>query len=113
MAKEQNLPLTPSKLTGVCGRLMCCLSYELGTYRAKTDGIPCVGEKVMCCGHKAKVEKIDIFKEEVLFLTKDGQVLALSFDEVKKEVRDVKKNNLHTERCSDISQDDLPPESDE
>jgi cell fate regulator YaaT (PSP1 superfamily) len=86
MAKEQNLPLTPSKLTGVCGRLMCCLSYELGNYRFKTQGLPCIGDKVNCFGQRAKVEKIDIFKEEVLLVTKDGKSFALGFDETKREL---------------------------
>jgi len=33
MAKDQNLPLTPSKISGACGRLMCCLAYELDYYK--------------------------------------------------------------------------------
>jgi cell fate regulator YaaT (PSP1 superfamily) len=86
MAKEQNLPLTPSKLTGVCGRLMCCLSYELGNYRFKTQGLPCIGDKVQCFGHRAKVEKIDIFKEEVIVVTKDGKTYSLGFEDMKKEL---------------------------
>lgn len=86
MAKEQNLPLTPSKLTGVCGRLMCCLSYELGNYRFKTQGLPCIGDKINCCGQRAKVDKIDIFKEEVILNTRDGKSLSLGFEEMKKEL---------------------------
>ncbi|MFH1756024.1 MAG: regulatory iron-sulfur-containing complex subunit RicT [Candidatus Latescibacterota bacterium] len=87
MAKEQNLPLTPSKLTGVCGRLMCCLSYELGNYRFKTEGLPCIGDKINCFGQKAKVEKIDIFKEEVNLITKDGQAFSVGFEEMKRELK--------------------------
>ena len=99
MAKDQNLPLTPSKLTGVCGRLMCCLSYELDTYRVKTDGLPGVGDKVVCQGQKMKVEKIDIFKEEVILVNKEGIALAMNFDELRAEIKTGKpeqplKNNL-------------------
>ncbi len=90
MAKDQNLPLTPSKLTGVCGRLMCCLSYELDTYRVKTGGLPGIGDKVICQGQKAKVEKIDIFKEEIILVNKEGVVLTMSFDEVKQHIKSSK-----------------------
>jgi cell fate regulator YaaT (PSP1 superfamily) len=44
MAKEQDLPLNQSKLTGVCGRLKCCLIYELETYQEVNGKLPKVGE---------------------------------------------------------------------
>ncbi len=113
MAKDQNLPLTPSKLTGICGRLMCCLSYELGTYRFKTDGLPSVGDKVYCCGQRAKVEKIDIFKEEVILISKEGGVLSLSFDEMRREIKNAKTEHVRVEEPIDDLEDDLisEPES--
>ena len=40
MAKEQNLSLNPSKISGVCGRLMCCLTYEYKTYLEQKKGLP-------------------------------------------------------------------------
>ncbi|NIM19305.1 MAG: hypothetical protein GTO51_02890 [Candidatus Latescibacteria bacterium] len=112
MAKEQNLPLTPSKLTGVCGRLMCCLSYELGTYRSKTEGLPCIGDKVNCCGRRAKVEKIDIFKEEVVLVFKEGQTVSLKFDDVKNEIDQPSTSHPQMEEFPDILEDDLPLETD-
>jgi cell fate regulator YaaT (PSP1 superfamily) len=86
MAKDQNLPLTPSKISGLCGRLMCCLSYELPIYKDIARNIPCVGQKVHCCGVTAKVEKVDVFKERITLLSKDKEEIALSFDEIKKEL---------------------------
>src|SRR5207245_3635559 len=44
MAKEQDLPLNQSKLTGVCGRLKCCLIYELETYQEVKGKLPKLGE---------------------------------------------------------------------
>jgi cell fate regulator YaaT (PSP1 superfamily) len=46
MAKEQDLPLNQSKLTGVCGRLKCCLIYELETYQEVKGKLPKVGETI-------------------------------------------------------------------
>lgn len=112
MAKEQNLPLTPSKLTGVCGRLMCCLSYELDNYRFKTQGLPCIGDKIQCYGQRAKVEKIDIFKEEVSLITKDGKTFSLGFDEMKKEVSKSKVGGIRTQQNDEIPED-LPPEEED
>ncbi|MBU4490414.1 MAG: stage 0 sporulation family protein [Actinobacteria bacterium] len=46
MAKEQDLPLNPSKISGICGRLMCCLKYEVEAYREFNSRAPSVGSHV-------------------------------------------------------------------
>ena len=46
MAKVQNLPLNPTKISGICGRLMCCLKYENDIYNELKKGMPNVGERV-------------------------------------------------------------------
>jgi cell fate regulator YaaT (PSP1 superfamily) len=46
MAKEQDLPLNPTKISGTCGRLLCCLSYESSQYRALKEKLPPVGQQV-------------------------------------------------------------------
>ena len=46
MAKEQDLPLNPSKISGFCNRLLCCLTYEYDTYRRQRKGMPKVGKKI-------------------------------------------------------------------
>ena len=46
MAKEQNLSLNPTKISGVCGRLMCCLKHEQETYEYLNSKLPNVGETV-------------------------------------------------------------------
>ncbi len=87
MAKDQNLPLTPSKISGACGRLMCCLSYELPIYREIARNIPRVGQKVCCCGRMAKIEKVDIFKEEVVLVDREKAVTRMSFEQIVRELR--------------------------
>ncbi|MFA6612608.1 MAG: stage 0 sporulation family protein [Dehalococcoidales bacterium] len=55
MAKEQDLPLNPMKISGLCGRLLCCLGYEFEQYREMKKAMPREGEKVMLPGGEAVV----------------------------------------------------------
>lgn len=55
MAKEQDLPLNPMKISGLCGRLLCCLGYEFEQYREMKKEMPREGEKVMLPGGEATV----------------------------------------------------------
>lgn len=65
MAKEQGLPLNPPKISGVCGRLMCCLSYEFDTYKSLSKDLPKEGEKITTPEGKGKVIHVDILKRKV------------------------------------------------
>ena len=65
MAKNQNLSLNPTKISGVCGRLMCCLKYENGLYTKLRDGIPDNGEKVGTPDGMGKVFDTNILEETV------------------------------------------------
>ncbi len=65
MAKIQNLSLNPSKISGICGRLMCCLKYENDVYCDLKQGIPDPGEKVRTPEGNAVVVDSDIFKGRV------------------------------------------------
>jgi cell fate regulator YaaT (PSP1 superfamily) len=66
MAKEQDLPLNPLKISGVCGRLLCCLSYESELYRALKANLPKVGQKVTTPMGAASVVSVNPLKETVL-----------------------------------------------
>jgi cell fate regulator YaaT (PSP1 superfamily) len=65
MAKEQNLSLNPMKISGVCGRLMCCLTYEFDQYRSIKEKLPKIGHKVSTSMGDAKVVGINPIKETV------------------------------------------------
>jgi len=67
LAKEQGLPLNPSKLTGLCGKLKCCLRYEYSYYEEKMGNFPDVGEMFDLPEGKARVNHIDIFNDIVHF----------------------------------------------
>jgi len=61
MAKVQNLSLNPGKISGSCGRLMCCLKYENDIYTELKEGLPDVGEVVQTKDGKARVLESNIF----------------------------------------------------
>ena len=63
MAKEQNLSLTPSKISGSCGRLMCCLKYEQEVYEEKLSRLPKVGAIVSTKEGEGVVENVEFLKE--------------------------------------------------
>jgi cell fate regulator YaaT (PSP1 superfamily) len=97
MAKDQNLPLTPSKISGACGRLMCCLDYELEYYKDLTRDIPKIGSKIRVFGAEHRIEKVDIFNRTVILSDEDkNQVevkLELLQDELNKDPGPVAKDN--------------------
>ena len=66
MAKEQNLPLNPMKISGICGRLMCCLGYENEQYRAMRGKLPKVGQQVSTPQGEARVIGTNPMKETVM-----------------------------------------------
>lgn len=65
MAKDQNLSLTPSKISGACGRLMCCLKYEESVYEEKLARMPKPGAIVKTPDGEGIVESIETLKEAV------------------------------------------------
>lgn len=65
MAKVQNLSLNPTKISGICGRLMCCLQYENDTYCELKKGMPDVGERVSTRDGKAIVFEVNILERKV------------------------------------------------
>jgi cell fate regulator YaaT (PSP1 superfamily) len=66
-ARYQNLSLNPSKLSGQCGRLKCCLNYELDTYMEALKDIPEVEKPLETAKGRAKLQKTDIFRKIMWF----------------------------------------------
>jgi hypothetical protein len=58
MAKAQNISLTPSEITGVCGRLRCCLAYEYEQYVEAADGLPRRGKEIVTPYGKGRVVEV-------------------------------------------------------
>ena len=86
MAKDQGLSLDPTKISGVCGRLMCCLNYEHETYCRYKKNLPKFGKKVVTDHGPGKVTKQDILKQKVwVKLDDSGKEIEVSLNEIKKE----------------------------
>lgn len=81
MAKEQNLSLNPTKISGVCGRLMCCLKNEEETYQYLNSRLPAVGDMVTTVdGFKGEVSSVSVLKQNVKVL--------ITLDNDEKEIRE-------------------------
>ena len=86
MAKEQNLSLNPTKISGVCGRLMCCLKNEEETYEYLNSRLPLVGDSVTTIeGIRGEVQSVSVLRQQV-------KVLMEVNDE--KELREYKVDQL-------------------
>jgi cell fate regulator YaaT (PSP1 superfamily) len=81
MAKEQQLALNPSKISGQCGRLLCCLGYEYETYGKLRKGMPKSGLKMNIEGLHTFVSEVDILRQKITVRIEDGRILKLSKQE--------------------------------
>ena len=73
MAKEQNIALNPAKISGNCGRLMCCLKYEQEAYEEKLNKLPKVGAIVKTEDGEGTVDNVEILKEIVRVKIRDEE----------------------------------------
>jgi len=84
MAKEQALPLNPSKISGACGRLLCCLVYEYEQYRDLRGQLPKVGQTVSTPVGVAKVTALGVLKQTVTLRLEQGYAtLEMPVDEMR------------------------------
>ncbi|MDE5833331.1 MAG: hypothetical protein K2H64_10215, partial [Desulfovibrio sp.] len=84
MAKEQNLFLNPSKISGICGRLLCCLSYEQDCYENFHRSAPRPNKKYQTPEGVIKTVSIDMFKNAVTYIGPDNAEKEVSMDDWKK-----------------------------
>lgn len=80
MAKEQNLTLNSMKISGPCGRLLCCLSYEVDVYREARQTLPAMGTRVQFEGEEFRVTEMNVLARRVRFQSESGRVLDVGFD---------------------------------
>ena len=99
MAKEQNIALNPSKISGNCGRLMCCLKYEQEAYSEKLARLPKIGAVVKTSSGEGIVEGVEILKEIVKVKIKDGEDFCYKKFDAKdiKVIKDAKTNIVDEE----------------
>ena len=81
MLEEQNLPPTPTKFTGICGRLMCCLAFERENYSIRKD-LPEIGSIVEIEGKNYTVKNYDFIREVIYFEDETALTTEFSFDKL-------------------------------
>ena len=99
MAKEQNLFLNPAKISGICGRLLCCLSYEQDNYDQFHRACPRLGKRYQTDKGPLKVLRTNMFRNSVSVLGETGDEIDMPLDEW---------HALHPRRPETPRQDDRP-----
>jgi len=107
MAKEQNLSLNPQKISGQCGRLLCCLSYEVDTYKQEKKNFPKMGKEIETPEGKGIVQQINIIKGTVMVKIDDAfhEFKLCEIGRMQKEAEAVKTEEPPVE---EMREDDFP-----
>ena len=113
-ARYQNLSLNPGKLSGQCGRLKCCLNYELDTYMEAIKDIPQVDKPLLTEQGPAKLQKTDIFRKLMWFnYNHDNDWISITCDRVREiqalNEQGVKVFNLQVDDSNEV--EDLAAQS--
>ena len=82
MAKEQNLALNPNKISGQCGRLLCCLDYEYETYCCLRKNFPKSGKRVRTVNAVGVVDKVNILTGNITLKLDDNKIIVINRDEI-------------------------------
>ncbi|MEZ4599462.1 MAG: stage 0 sporulation family protein [Syntrophotaleaceae bacterium] len=82
MAKEQGLALNPNKISGQCGRLLCCLNYEYETYRDLKKGLPKCGRKVQVEDQTGEVVNQNVLAHTVTVMLPDNRSVEIPADDI-------------------------------
>lgn len=106
MAKVQKATLDPTKISGRCGRLKCCLRYEYDTYAEILDRLPPVGSLIVTRTGQSKVMGHDILSEQLLVETEDHRRVLIPAGDVLTVVKD--KSSPRGRRSRGDTQDDTP-----
>lgn len=109
-ARYQNLAINQSKLSGQCGRLKCCLNYELNTYMEVLKEFPKNADFLKTEAGDARLVKMDIFKRLMFYVYKDnkatrGKIFALGIDRVN-EIRALNKKGQKPEKLQGMAVND-------
>jgi cell fate regulator YaaT (PSP1 superfamily) len=82
MAKEQNLALNPNKISGQCGRLLCCLDYEYETYCSLRKNFPKSGKRIRTVNAVGVVDKVNILTGNITLKLDDNKIIVIKRDEI-------------------------------
>lgn len=106
MAKEQNLSLNQEKISGCCGRLMCCLRYEFDNYKEVNSRAPKHGAKVSVPDGTARVTEVNVPLERVTLSLEDGKTIRIPLAEMEIEGEGKRPNKVSEEVFKKYSEPD-------
>jgi cell fate regulator YaaT (PSP1 superfamily) len=86
LAKDQRLSLNPAQISGCCGRLMCCLTYEHDAYVQARKRFPREGRTLVTTFGAEKVISVDIWRERVMLKDEEGNRRTVALDELKRQM---------------------------
>jgi len=92
MAKEQNLALNPGKISGQCGRLLCCLDYEYKTYCGLRKNFPKCGKHITTRSCSGLVEKLNLLTGAITLKLDDGKLITITLEQLTGETAAPIKN---------------------
>lgn len=98
MAKTQDLSLNPAKISGICGRLMCCLKYECQNYRCFKNEIPDIGERVVTRFGKGVIKDLNVVKRTV--------TVEINNEEMDLEIGEIEPVEMDDLSCSEQEVED-------
>jgi cell fate regulator YaaT (PSP1 superfamily) len=81
MAKNQNLPLSPTEISGVCGKLLCCLAFEDEQYAEMRQGMPKLGAKLTSAVGRGKVVDVNVLTRKITIIWETGGRVEVSAEE--------------------------------
>ena len=93
MAKSQGMALNPSKISGVCGRLMCCLQYEHDNYKALIKNLPRINSQIQTPDGPGRVLKNGILEQRVVVRLEDETIMTYGLNELPKQQNSQKPQN--------------------
>lgn len=98
MAKTQDLSLNPAKISGICGRLMCCLKYECQNYRCFKNEIPDIGERVVTRFGEGVIKDLNVVKRTV--------TVEINNEEMDLEIGEIEPVEMDDLSCSEQEVED-------
>ena len=102
MAKNQLLALNIQKLSGQCGKLMCCLSFEDEMYKEQRKGLPKMNAQVVYNGERFRIQGMNLLNQTAKLGNKENMVI-IPLDELKELMNQMPKENPHHEKSKEFS----------
>jgi len=104
MAKEQGLILDPNKISGPCGRLLCCLAYEEDLYKDFLKDLPKIGNKIRINGEPYKILKYNIFQKVAYLENREGQIIQIPFTQIKTLIEEETEETIEEEKLKELDE---------